>query len=240
MLLVLHDPRSERSFWTDARQALRAPSGKERAYIEVPSANNLDATSAVTLFENAGIQDQLFISDIVDVLSKLIDTRSGETTFPLSYFDLFSHGLTGICRTIYYGMDVITNAVEFNLRVEKADFGMGIGQPEHEFTFGFVKFLVAQNLAHVDYADCLIDWIDREMQPHFVAPLTSRGRELVALIDKEEDRLVASRALLSEKGLRVAQEGIFEMVPLSYVRRFARIRAFQETIKAEIGKNSKA
>lgn len=63
---------------------------------------------------------------------------------------------------------------------------MGMGEPEHNFVFGFVKLLVAQNLAQIDYADCLIDWIDRQMQPHFVAPLTSRGRALVALIHEEE------------------------------------------------------
>jgi hypothetical protein len=33
-----------------------------------------------------------------------------------------------------------------------------MGGPEQEFAFGFVKFLLAQNLAQIDYADCLIDW----------------------------------------------------------------------------------
>jgi hypothetical protein len=38
-----------------------------------------------------------------------------EGAFPLELFDLFVHGLTNICRSIYYGMDLVTNAVEFNL-----------------------------------------------------------------------------------------------------------------------------
>ena len=109
-----------------------------------------------------------------------METRSNEGAFPLSYFDLFVHGLTNICRSIYYGMDLVMNAAEFNLHMQKSEFGVGVGAREQEFAFGFVKFLLAQNLAQIDYLDCLIDWVDREMQPHFVAPLTSRGRALVA------------------------------------------------------------
>lgn len=57
-------------------------------------------------------------------------------------------------------------------------FGVGL---EHDFKWAFVPFLVAQNLADVDIADCLIDRNVRQMLPHFVAPLTSRGRQLVQL-----------------------------------------------------------
>ncbi len=174
--------------------------------------------------------DQLFIPAIEDVLKRLLTTVSNEGTFPLSYFDLFVHGLTNICRSIYYGMDVVCNAVEFNLDVQGSEIGMGMGAPEQEFAFGFVKFLLVQNLAQIDYADCLIDWVDREMQPHFVAPLTSRGRTLVALIQKEEERLVASGVIPVEGHCHVAQEGFFQMVPQSHFTRFARIRKFQDVL----------
>lgn len=233
VLLVLHNPDNAKSYWIDARQALRAPSHEERAYIEVPKTNVLEATSPAALFENAGVLDQPFVPAIEDVLRQLVTTVSNEGTFPLSYFDLFVHGLTNICRSIYYGMDLISNAVEFNLDARGSEFGMGMGSPEHEFAFGFVKFLLAQNLAHIDYSDCLIDWVDREMHPHFVAPLTSRGRALVALIHKEEARLV-SRGAIPDEGLRhVAQEGFFQMVPQSYFLRFPRIRQFQDALTNE-------
>ncbi|WP_244374946.1 DUF4365 domain-containing protein [Nitrobacter winogradskyi] len=186
VLLVLHNTETSLSYWTDARQALRTPTREERAYIEIPGTNVLQKSDPMTLFENAGVQDQPFIPDLHDVLKRLLATESREGTFPLSHFDLFVHGLTNICRSIYYGMDAVCNAVEYNLSVRKSEFGMGMGEPEHNFVFGFVKLLVAQNLAQIDYADCLIDWIDRQMQPHFVAPLTSRGRALVALIHEEE------------------------------------------------------
>lgn len=227
VLLVLHDPDKEVSYWADVRQALRTP-GDGKAYVEVPASNVLEATEPVVLFETAGVQDHPFIMDPNDVLAMLLATRSENASFPLSHFDLFVHGLTNICRSIYYGMDMVCNAVEYNLAAADSPFGMGIGDTEQRFAFDFVKFLLAQGLAQIDYADCLIDWVDREMQPQFVAPLTSRGRALVSLIDQREARLVAEGKLPDGDGLHVAQEGFFSMVPESYFRRFPRIRAFQQ------------
>lgn len=227
VLVILHDSTSGNSYWVDARQSLRV-SNKEKAFIEVPASQLLENTDTAVLFENAGVLKQPFIADIPTVLQKLICTKSSNGSFPLSYFDLFVHGLTNIGRTIYYGTDLIVNAVEFNLEVNNSPFGMGMSDPDHRFAFGFVQFLLAQSLAYIDYADCLIDWIDREMQPHFVAPLTSRGRELVALIHLEEKQLVAGGKLDDENHLRVAQEGFFGMILPSYYRRFPRIRRFQE------------
>jgi hypothetical protein len=54
----------------------------------------------------------------------------------------------------------------------------------------YVRFLLAQNLANVDFSDCLIDWVDHQMQPRFVAPLTLRGRQLVKAIHTKENALV--------------------------------------------------
>jgi hypothetical protein len=230
VLLVLHDTENGASYWIDARQALRVPTREERRFIEVPNANLLQATSPAALFENAGVLDQAFIPAIEDVLKRLMASVSNESTFPLSYFDLFVQGLTNICRSIYYGMDLVCNAVEFNLDVQGCEFGMGMGAPEQEFTFGFVKFLLAQNLAQIDYSDCLIDWVDNEMQPHFVAPLTSRGRALVVLIHEEEARLVTGGVMPVEGRLHVAQESLFEMVPQSYFPRLPRIRQFQDAL----------
>ncbi|MPS81770.1 MAG: DUF4365 domain-containing protein [Achromobacter sp.] len=226
VVLVLHDTQSGESYWTDVRQSLRTPA-REEAFVEVPEANKLSETDATSLFENAGVLNQPFIEDLNAVLAKLLNTRSREASFPLSYFDLFTQGLCNLCRSIYYHMDLVCTAVEFNLEAADSPWGMGMGSEEHEFTFGFVKFLVAQSLAQVDYADCLIDWVDREMQPRFVAPLTSRGRALVRLIQQEEKSMVAQGKLPDEGHVRVAQAGIFHMEPASYVMRLPRIRSFQ-------------
>lgn len=232
VLLVLHDPDSGIAYWADVRQALRSPRA-EKAFVEVPEENRLDSTEAIALFETAGVQEQPFIEEIDRVLDALLSTRSKNASFPLSHFDLFAHGLTNICRSIYYGMDVVSNAVEYNLTAAESPFGMGMGDTEHRFAFDFVKFLLAQNLAQIDYGDCLIDWVDREMQPHFVAPLTSRGRALVALIHEMEKRLIGEGKLADAGLVHVAQEGFFGMVPESYFRRFPLIEGFQSALALE-------
>ncbi len=231
VLLVLHNPESGIAYWADVRQALRNP-GANRVFVEVPENNRLDRTEATALFETAGVLDQPFIEDLDDVLAQLLAAQSNNASFPLSHFDLFALGLTNIARSIYYGMDLIIDAVECNLAAVESPFGMGLGDTEHWFAFDFVKFLIAQNLAQIDYSDCLIDWVDRQVQPHFVAPLTSRGRALVALIHQKEQSLIAEGKMQDAGMMHVAQEGFFGMVPESYLRRIPVIRQFQSTVVA--------
>lgn len=231
VILVLHDPSSNNSYWADVRQALRTPARTEQNFIEVPRCNILQNTKPTQLFATAGVQVEPFIDDLEEVFKKLLNTCSRDAGFPLSYFDLFTHGLTNICRSIYYGMDMVCNAVEFNLIDENSEFGMGMGYQEHNFLFDYVKFLLAQGLAQIDFADCLIDWEDREMQPHFVAPLTARGRALVKLIHQKEADLVAEGKMADGDRLHVAQEGFFGMQIESYYKRFPRIKQFQEALK---------
>lgn len=153
--------------------------------------------------------------------------RSANAGFPVSHFDLFAHGLTNIARSIYYGMDVPLMVAEANLARADCEIGVGIGEDEQFFLFDFVKFLIAQNLAHVDFSDCLIDWIDREMQPHFVAPLTARDRDLVRRIHEKEVALVRSGTRPDIGTTLVAREAFFEMAPYSFSNRLPRIQEFQ-------------
>jgi Domain of unknown function (DUF4365) len=224
VLLVLYSPENDSGYWVDARRELRNPGGS--GSIAVPKANVLAKATAAELFEGTGTFDRPYVPDLRDVLATLVKSHSGNASFPVSHFDLFSLGLTNICRSIYFGMDLAMTIAEFNLA--ESEFGVGFGDQEHEFLFNFIVFLLAQRLAYVDYSDCLIDWQNRQMQAHFVAPLTSRGRDLVALVGAEEDRLVAEGVLQPGQGLRVAQEAFFEMVPISYFRRLPRITQFRQ------------
>ena len=56
--------------------------------------------------------------------------------------------------------------------------GVGMGSYEQEFLDSYLRFIVEQSLAHIDYSDVLIDIQDRQMYPNLLVPLTSRGREL--------------------------------------------------------------
>jgi hypothetical protein len=234
VLLVLHDPGSKRSYWVDARQALRTPSGDGADYIEVPKANVLQTAVIEELFINAGVQVEVFVPDIDLVLEALVTHHSNSGSLPVSYFDLFTQGLTNICRSLYFSMDLVMKAAEANLEMANAEHGLGLGGREYDFLFGYIRFLVAQHLADVDFADCMIDWQDREMVPTFIAPLTARGRQLVDAIGRREQEFVAGGDLPNGRGLHVAQEGFVEMVEQSYIRRLPRIHDFQTVLKAKL------
>ena len=69
------------------------------------------------------------------------------------------------------------------------------------------------------------------MHPHFIAPLTRRGRNLVEFIHENERRLVQAGALADEGGIHVAQEAFVQMVQMSMFRRLPRIQAFQAAMR---------
>ena len=225
VMLVMHDPAANKSYWMDARQALRSPATAELDYLLVPDTQVLQATPPLAFFHNAGVQSEQVIESIDDLVAALVTRRSTNGSFPVSFLDLFAGGLTNICRSLYFGTDVGINAAEANLHLAGWEVGHGI---EHDFLFDFVRFLVSQHLAEVNFSDCLIDWTDRDMLPHFVAPLTARGRALVDALQEAEAKLVAAGKMEDGEGRLVAQEGFFGMTIESYFRRLPRIYAFQK------------
>ena len=167
----------------------------------------------------------------------MIHRRIEIVAFPISFFDLFTQGLeTLLARAVYYGMDLVLTAANFNMGMrdkDHAEHDLTLGFDEHNFLFDYVKFLVSQNLANIDFADCLVEWVNRELHPHFVAPLSARGRQLLDLISAKEDALVGVGLLGRDGKLRVCQEGYFEMAWQTYFARLPRIHAFQKVMLAD-------
>lgn len=233
VIVVLHQPETGESFWIDVRHAYRRGAQDERVAVSVPKIQRLSTTTGANLFENAGVTAGAFMDSIEDVLLALVNTRSAEAAFPLSYFQLFAGGLTNIVRSLHFGMDLVTETVEMNLAFMGSDYGMGIGSQEYDFVFGYVQFLVAQDLADIDFGGCLIDWNDRQMVPRFVAPLTRRGRDLVRIIGQKEDQLRSSGVLPDSNGIRVVQEHLVQIVVTpSDVQRIPLIAAFEKSFLA--------
>jgi hypothetical protein len=212
VIVVLHNPDTGESFWVDVRQAYRSGAQDQKVGISVPKAQTFTLTSRSKLFENAGVTDEPFTESLEEVLRLLMSTRSSEASFPLSYFQLFAGGLTNIVRSLYFGMDLVTNLVHMNLDRAEGEYGMGLGSEEYEFLFRYIQFLVSQDLANVDFGDVLIDWNDRQMVPHFTAPLSLRGRALVRLISEREDHLRSAGVLPAIDRVRVAQEHFLQMI----------------------------
>lgn len=133
-------------------------------------------------------------------------------------------------------LTIAESNLESNLESSDSDFGLCIGQEEHHFLFEFIKLLVSQHIADINFSDCMIDWHDRQLQPSFMAPLTSRGRELVKLIDNLEDTYVKDKSLADNNGLHAAQEtpvsmnfGICEYNRISIVNKIQKIYSKVDT-----------
>mgnify|MGYP004448080733 CR=1 FL=1 len=211
VLIILHNPDTNLSYWQDVRQILRGAKSSDAKGISIPKSNVLQTTSARTLFEGFAVLDQEFMS-VEEVLGYLIKTKSSNASFPVSYLNLFCSGLTNICRSLYFGMDVATTIAEVELHNQNSPFGVGVGDSEHNFLFDYIKFIVHQRIADVDFSDCMIDWYDRKIQPSFMAPLTSRGKELVQLIHNLEDKLKSEKKIEDTGYLHFAQESFVRLL----------------------------
>ena len=201
VLLFLHSA-TRGTYWVDVRQALRSPERAGLPYVGVPKHNRLQDAAREDFLSSVGASGQPFLP-VPEALRIMAEIQSPSASLPLSYLDLFANGLTNITRSVYYGMDLVMEVAETLL---EGDAPLGIGEPEHDFLFGYVQFLVEQQIADVDISDCLIDWVDRGMHPTFIAALTSRGRELVHLIHEWQDRLAAEGLLKMPDNLSIAQE----------------------------------
>jgi hypothetical protein len=224
VLLFLHHPDRGETFWVDARQALRSPERSRLPFVAVPKRNLLQATTREGFFAELGASARPLLP-IDAVLAILVARTSPSAAFPLSHFDLFANGLTNGARSLYFGMDL---AVEVATAVNEDD-SLAVGPAEHGFLFDFVLFLVEQHLAVVDVADCLVDWVERQIQPVFIAPLTSRGRHLVDRIGEHQARMQRAGDLPDVGYLRVAQEGFVRMeFTATHRERIQLIAAFRE------------
>ena len=215
LIRVSHDPASGACYWGEAATE---PGGSELQLLGPGAFAALSQLSA-----RAG---DAWLNDLPEVLGKLLERRGGDH-FPVSHFDLFVHGLTDIARSLYFGTDLALLVAEQNLAAIGPARELHAGPREHAFLFDFVRFLVAQDLAAVDFPRRLVDWVDHGRQAQFVAPLTRRGREVVQLIQSLERRLVSTGDLVDAGYAKVAQEAFFGMAPMSLGSRPARIRQFQ-------------
>ncbi|EAV40525.1 hypothetical protein SIAM614_21597 [Stappia aggregata IAM 12614] len=221
VLLILHHPDRKETFWTDARQEFRT--GKALGNkIVIPKSNNFMTAQVDDLFKNAGLTQTEYVKDISALLEYMLTQSTRNAGFDLSFFDLFCLGMTNICRSLYFGMDLALKIAEHKLAAAESEFGVGLGHSEYDFLESYIRFLVSQNLVHANYSDLLIDLELREMVPEFIVPLSRRGTALKDLISRREDDLV-EQGLLLESRSRVAQEAFIEIVEMSMFPRFGRV-----------------
>lgn len=224
-VVVFQHPAGAAASWVDGRARLGLAS---RQGAETLRPRRLDPASVTAFLQTCGSSGDAWLETLPEVLGRLLERRGGPD-FPLSHFDLFVHGLSDIGRSLYFGTDLALFVAEQNL--DEAADRLAAGPREHAFLFDFVRFMVGQNLAGIDFSRRLIDWVDHGRQAQFVAPLSPRGRKLVGLIQSVERELVAAGALPDAGYAQAAQEGFFALLPQSLTSRLPRIRAMQDALR---------
>lgn len=208
VIIALHDSADDSIYWADARQDFRS---KGEKFVVVPKNRLFRAEDRHELFRNVGVSGQPFIDDIRSVMTEMMRVRSTKPGFTVSDFDLFVAGLTNIAKSVYFNMDIAMELAEY--RAQDSDLGVEIGDDEYRFLYHYFEFMVSQHLAEINFSDCLVSWVERKMTPMFIAPLTSRGKALVGLIQDVQMKLIASGKVHSRgEYTNIAQEEIIRMV----------------------------
>ncbi|NTD96366.1 DUF4365 domain-containing protein [Agrobacterium tumefaciens] len=181
VILFVYYPAEDKIYFTDVRYQLNNPDRKNH-YIKIPKTAFLNEITSEQIFETAGNFDIPYYS-IDQVFEIMSSTKCNNVTFNMSYLDLFTQGLTNLCRHVYFSMQLAIEIAEYN---NSSDFGLGIGFDEHQFLHNYAKFIMSQNLANIDYSDYLIDWRERQLHPSFIAALNPRGIQLLKYIKSIE------------------------------------------------------
>ena len=143
VILCLHNPDDERTIWVDARREIQQ--GRSDP-IQVPCSQTFDISGVhLALQSDAG---PLPIDPMKpeEILSEMRVIRTNNASCNLSFLDLFVHGLTDICHSVYFGMDLVMEIAEARLANSGSPFGVGIGGDEYEFLDRYISFIAAHDL----------------------------------------------------------------------------------------------
>lgn len=213
VILVLHDPLRSITCWTDARSQLR--SGHNR--VSVPLANSLDPHGVLAALASDGPLPN-GVENVDQIIDLMIASRCPDGLFPVDFFDLFIHGLIELCCAVDFGIELATDVAGIHLAIDQPEFGLGIGSDVYEFLSDYVRFLVAYDLARIDYDNTRRFEEESQLVPTLIGPLTRRG---LALVDRVND-------LDKAEGIRVVQDKAFSGVEsFEHARRIPVVRAFK-------------
>jgi len=214
VILLVYYPTDDNIYFIDARHYLRA---NGMINIKIPKSNVLTIVNKDRIFETIGEFNEPFL-EIQDVFNQMITKRCDTPDFNISYLDLYLQGLTNMCTQLYFDI-----AIAMDIAGCRSPYISGGGR-EYEFLYEYIKFIVSQNLAEVDFSNCLIEWDERQLVPRFLAPLTHRGKTLIEFINSIE---IDYPTIMPETQL--VQERLMELVFDTYsYNRIEKSRKIQE------------
>ena len=218
VILVLHHPERDETIWMDARAALR----DGHTTLHIPRAQRFDSEGVLRALASEGALP-VGPADPAQVAELMLATQSGLRSFDLSFFDLFFQGLTDIGHSLYFGMDLPHEIQDIKAAPPGGTGRIEIGQQAFEFLDRYVAFLIAYDLARVDFDAWRRMHARFGMVATFICPLTSRGEAVVDYVNALDQQLGGAEAYY-----RVAQERSVSMYMLGIDVRQARIEYFKE------------
>lgn len=224
VILALHDPTRDLTIWTDARAELRLGENP----IRVPLDRVLDEDGVRAALETTGPLPS-GDEDLHGVLREMVAASTRDPGFDMSFLDLFAQGMTDVAYSVYFNMDLVMEIAEAHAALSGWEYGIGIGDEEFRFIDRYVGFLVANDLARVDYDAWRQALVERQMTGSFIAPLTHKGRALVSLIAQTDRELLGE----SEEWQRVIEERPVQLLPLRMSERAARLRELAAAIEKQ-------
>lgn len=174
VILVLHHEAEGLTIWADARAQLRAGATTVRV-------------SRTCIFDAKGVHAALAADGPVPglrqtpdaILAELAARRHPNPGFRLSFLDLFAGGMTDVAHTLYFGMDLVTETQDVLAVLPGGNGQISIGEAEFAFLDDYVSFLIARDIARVDFDAWQHMKEQLQMVGAWICPLTATGRELV-------------------------------------------------------------
>lgn len=204
VILILHNEATRETYWVDARDALR----KGESPIKVPKGNVFQARSLRSVLSSVGPLPEVPLP-MSSLANATIGRKSPSSSLPLDFLDLFLHGLMNLGNSVYFGMDLVTDLARAMLVYRESQLGLALGGPEYDFLRDYVLFLIAQDLARVDFDEFNREW-DRGLVGRFMAPLSLRGREFCRFLSESDE----------SQGIRAVQDKAFRGIePFEFDRR---------------------
>ena len=184
VMLAIHDPDANLIYWTDARRYLRSVFNRDSKAIKIPRLQVLNEAARAALLETCGAFDTPLLP-VKEVAVRLASTRTKNSTFNISFLELFALGSIDIGRKLFFNIDLCLQIAELKPQpaIEQGEDALLVAVPtpsfeDYEFINQYIRFLVSQGLVYYDFYDFLVDWEERQVTPIFASPLTRRGREV--------------------------------------------------------------
>jgi Domain of unknown function (DUF4365) len=220
VILVLHDEARDLTIWADARTSLR----KGENPVEVAPSEVFDADGVLRALSIDGPLPQARANPR-EIVREMSLVRFEDQGLSMSFLDLFSHGLTTLARNLYFSMDLFLEVGQATASVEGQVGGWGFGPRAFDFIDRYVAFLVARNLARVDFDAWRTIATELQMTDQFVVPLTSAGRDVVGEIAR------LNRDLPLEQQGPVTEERSVRFLPLRMEERSRALKVIADRLQ---------